>query len=511
MLKQETYQPKGFFGWVEKWGNKIPHAAYLFIWMSVIVLIFSFILSKAGMTVQHPTTGKEVAIVNLLTSGAIATFLQNMGSVWMNFAPMLTVPICTLGLGVANHSGMLPATLKLTGSSKSKWIATLIVAFVGVNANIVGDASGIIFPPLIAILFMGLGRNPLAGLFLGYSSRSVGFGANLLMGSADASLAGLTQEAAVIINPDYVANPAMGWYFLFASTFVLTVVCAAVNLLIVEPKLDRMGLGKDASAILLKAEDMEPLTPQQLKGLKVSLISLILFFVAVAALTLPGLPFAAPEGGSLLSGALFKSIPTLIFLMFYVMGFSYGKVTGSVKSFGSTIPMMTKEISSISSFFLVSFFSSQFIALFTTSQIATVIAINGGSLLQSLQVPSIVLMILFVFMVAFINMFMSSANGKWGLLAAVFVPMFMIAGIDPAFTQVAYRIGDSLTNNLAPTSATMAVVLGYAAQYDKKAGFGTCVAYMMPYSLVAALVWIIFMVLWVFIGLPMGPGYGPFL
>ncbi|MDR2137601.1 MAG: AbgT family transporter [Synergistaceae bacterium] len=507
---EDSSKLTGFYGFIEWAGNKIPHPVYLFIWLWIITMVASPILAKMGVSVTHPTTNKVIGVVNLVTAGSIGAFLQNMGNKWMTFAPMLTVPICTLGLAVANHGGLLKASLKTASSSQSVWKLTLAVSFIGVNANLVGDAAFIVFPPLVAILFQSVKRNPLAGLFLAFASVSVGFGANVLVGSADASLAGMTDAAAKIVDPNYVANPAMGWYFFFVSTFFLTYVCAFISIKYIEPRLAKTGLGENSTK-QIEGDEYEELKPEERKALKAALIALLVFFVAVFAMTLPGMPFQAPEGGTVMTGLLFRSIPTLVFLMFFVTGYVYGKVAGNIKKFGDTIPMMQKELMTLGSFFLVCFFAAQFIAVFGDSQIAAVIAIHGGLFLQSLGLPGPVLLGAFVVMVAFINLFMGSANGKWALLSAVFVPMFMIAGINPAATQVAYRMGDGLTNNITPTLPYLAIILGYAQEYDVRAKTGTVMAYMLPYSLIAGAVWIVFLLLWTYVGLPMGPGYGAFM
>lgn len=503
-------QLTGFYGWIEKAGNKVPHPVYLFIWLWAITLVASLVLGKMGVGVTHPTTGEPINIVNMLTADGIGNFLRNMGSKWMNFAPMLTVPICTLGLAVSNYSGLLGATLKTAGGSENKWRLALIVAFIGVNANLAGDAAFIVFPPLVAMLYQSAGRNPLDGLFLAFASVCVGFGANLLVGSGDASLAGMSEAAARIIDPNYTANPAMGWYFMFTSTFILTFLCAAISIRYIEPRLARTGLGVNSRKTVAQ-EEYQPLTAQERKGLKASLISLILFFILIWLMTFRGMPFQAPEGGTVMTGLLFKSIPTLVFLLFFIAGYVYGKVTGTIKKFGDTIPMMQKELKTLGSFFLICFFAAQFIAVFGDSQIATVIAVLGGRFLQNLGLPGPILLGVFVIMVAFINLFMGSANGKWALISAIFVPMFMIAGISPAATQVAYRMGDGLTNNITPTLPYLAIILGYAQEYDGRAKTGTVMAYMLPYSLIAGLVWIVFLLIWAYLGLPMGPGYGTFM
>jgi len=507
--KVQVQELTGFYGMVERFGNKIPGPAFMFIGLFIITFIASIILSTLGVAVVNPATGKTVAIVNLCTSKQIATFFQLMNKTWMNFAPLLTVPICTVGLAVASRSGLLEATLRMTGSFKGKWGVTLVVAFIGVNANLVGDAAFLIFPPLMAMLFKSVKRNPLAGLFLGFASVSVGFGANLLMGSADASLAGLTQAAAAVIDPNFSANAAMSWYFLFVSTFVVTLTCAWVSIYIIEPRLEKTGMAADVVAN--NDEEYKGLTDLEIKGAKRALGALILFFVIVALLCLPGMPFEAPKGGTVVTGFLFKCIPTLIMFMFFGPGYVYGKTVGTIKTFGDTIPMITEEIKTLSGFVVVCLFASQFIYIFGISNIAAVIAIIGGNFLVSLGLPKALLLGAFVILTAFINLFMTGASGKWALISTMFVPMFMIAGINPAAVQAAYRMGDGLTNNIAPTLPYLAAILSYAQGYEPRAKIGTVMAYMLPFTLVSGIVWILFLIFWVMMGLPMGPGYAPLL
>ena len=197
--------------------------------------------------------------------------------------------------------------------------------------------------------------------------------------------------------------------------------------------------------------------------------------------------------------------------MFFVPGYVYGKSIGTIKRFKDTIPMMEEEMKSLSSFFVVCFFASQFIYIFGTSKIAMIIAIGCGKFLVSLGLPQAALLGAFVIVVGFINLFMTGASGKWALISTMFVPMLMIAGINPAAVQVAYRMGDGLTNNIAPTLPYLAVIMGYAQSYDTRAKTGTVMAYMLPYTLICGLVWILFLVAWVLLDLPMGPGYNALL
>ena len=223
------------------------------------------------------------------------------------------------------------------------------------------------------------------------------------------------------------------------------------------------------------------------------------------------MPFQAPEGGSITTGLLLKSIPTLIFFAFFATGYVYGKITGSIKKFTDTIPMMQQELGTITGFLLICFFASQFIYVFSTSNIAYVLAVLGGEFLKDLGLSSPITLALFVILAGLINLVMGSLSAKWALLSTIFVPMLMIAGINPAATQIAYRMGDSITNNLTPTLPYLAVILGYAQQYDPKAKTGTVMAYMLPFTIFCGIVWIAFLLIWCYTGIPVGPGYTPFM
>ena len=261
-----------------------------------------------GVSVINPTNGETVTVINMMTSAAWADFLKDMGKTWMTFAPMLTVPICTLGMAVATHSGMLNAALKSAGATANEWKMALIVAFIGVLANLAGDAAFIVFPPLVAMLYVSSNRNPLDGLFLAYGSVSIGFGANLLPGSVDASLAALTEAAAQTLDPSYTASPVMGWYFMFVSTFITMFLCAFVSLKVVEPRLKRENLGTSG---IKPNEEYTPMTDLERKALKGGLLGIAAVLIVCAILCLPGLPFQAPEGGTIMTGYLFKCIPTI--------------------------------------------------------------------------------------------------------------------------------------------------------------------------------------------------------
>ncbi len=507
IIKENQSQMRGFLGWVERVGNKVPHPVYLFIWLFFITLVLTSVCSMLGLQAINPTNKEVVAVVNMLTGPQLGLFLKNIVNEFATFRPLGMVVVATIGLGVANRSGLLETSLRLTGMAKSATVTTALVFLVGICGNIAGDAAFIILPPLTALLFQGMGRNPLAGLFAGFAGVACGFGANLLIGSADAALAGLTEAAAQIIDPSYVATPAMGYYYLFASTIFLVPIGTIVTMKYVEPKLNKFGIGVE-SIKKFTADDIKVTLSQEEKGaLKAAALSVLAFVAVIVLMTLPGLPFAAPEGKSIIEGYLLKSVPPLILLLFFIPGYVYGKKIGKIKSFQDTIPMMCEELKTLASFILICFFASMFISVFSDSNIGFIIAIKGAEFLQHIGLQGPLLLVSFVIVVGIINLFIGSASAKYALLSTVFVPMLMMSGIDPAATQAVYRMGDSITNNITPTLPYLAIVLSYAQEYDNRAKTGTVMAYMLPYTIAFGVAWCAFLAIWYLLGLPMGPGY----
>ena len=283
-------QLSGMLGFIERAGNKIPHPIYMFIAFFFLTLVLSAICAAAGVKAVNPVNDKEVAAVNLLTAGGIADILKSFPSVWASFAPIGAVFIATLGLGVANGSGFLKGILSLASNFKSKFIVTMIVVLIGINGNLIGDTAFVVFPPLIAILYINLKRNPLAGLFTAYASVACGFGAALVVGNGDAMLAGMTEAAARLVDPAMVVSPASGYYFMLVSTILLSPAIAWVSIKFVEKKLDDTGMGvefelKEEEHIKVSLSDVEN---KAMKSAALGLAGLVLVLVAMGFKGEPG-------------------------------------------------------------------------------------------------------------------------------------------------------------------------------------------------------------------------------
>jgi len=187
------------------------------------------------------------------------------------------------------------------------------------------------------------------------------------------------------------------------------------------------------------------------------------------------------------------------------MGIAYGIAAKTLKSDNDVMKGMGKSMEMLGSYIVLVFFAAQFVAYFNWTNLGKIFAVEGAMFLQSSGLGPIPLMILFILLTSLINLIMGSASAKWALMAPVFIPMFMLIGYTPEFIQTAYRVGDSVSNIISPMMSYFALIVVFFQKYDKKAGIGTLVATMLPYTFVFLIAWTILLVIWILLGLPVGP------
>lgn len=201
---------------------------------------------------------------------------------------------------------------------------------------------------------------------------------------------------------------------------------------------------------------------------------------------------------------LMQSIVSLIFLLFILPGIVYGYAAGTVKSHRDIIKGMSKSMSTMGYYIVLAFFASLFIAAFGQSNIGALIALKGAGALQALAFPAQFTIVGIILLTALVNLLIGSASAKWALLAPIFVPMLMQLGISPELSQSAYRIGDSTTNIITPLMPYFPLVVVFAQRYVKNTGIGTLVSLMLPYSIGFLITWIIFLLIYWAVGIPLG-------
>jgi aminobenzoyl-glutamate transport protein len=216
-------------------------------------------------------------------------------------------------------------------------------------------------------------------------------------------------------------------------------------------------------------------------------------------------PWRAANGKLADFGApIMQSIVALIFFLFLIPGMVFGYIAGTLKGMKDVIQGMSHSMQTMAYYLVIMFFIAQFVYAFGASNLGTLLALAGAEALKGLQDYPSTLIVGIVLLTGFVNLFVGSASGKWGLLAPIFVPMLMTLGISPDLTQAAYRVGDSSTNIITPLMPYFPLVVVYCQRYVKGTGIGTLAAMMLPYSLWFLATWTIFLLIYYAIGLPLG-------
>ncbi len=489
-----------FLNLVERGGNALPHPATLFLGFAVITLIISWIGSWLGWQILHPATGDVVHVKNLLSGDGLHFILEKTVVNFTDFAPLGIVLVAMLGIGIAESSGLIGVAIRLLVLSAPKSLLTFVLVFAGIMSNMASDIGYVLLIPMAGVIFIAVGRHPIVGMAAAFAGVSGGFSANLFLGTIDPLLAGLSQEAAQIIDPAYVVNPTANYYFMIVSTFLISFLGTWVTEKIVAPRFGKyQPEGEEENSAL------EKLTQKEKKGLLYSGLTFMVFFGLILWGAIPEDGVMRSEDGSLLHSPLLRGVVTLLFVVAGAMGIVYGAVVGKFKNDADVMKGMAESMKALATYIVLVFFAAQFVAYFKESNLGIVLAVNGAEALKAANLNIYVLMILFILFAATINMLMGSASAKWAIMAPVFIPIFMLMGYSPELSQVVFRIGDSVTNIISPMMSFFALIIAFVQKYDKNAGIGTIISTMIPFSIIFFIGWTILLMAWIYFDIPLGP------
>lgn len=539
----ETPKKKNFFtrflNFIEWLGNKLPHPVTLFAIFVLMIILLSGVAEWLGWSASDPrpegVPGRSpngiIEPVSLMNAEGFRRIITNLVTNFTSFAPLGVVLVALLGVGVAERSGLISTGIRslvlkatsfrpkqnkkgLKGILLSpinflltpKNLVTIVICFACVLSNTASEMGYVVLIPMAAYIFYSMGRHPLAGIACAFACVSGGYSANILIGTIDPLLAGITQEAARIIAPDYEVHAAVNYYFMFVSAFLITALGTFITLRIVEPKLGKYN-SSDASEDLAGQSEMLPLTKQEKKGLKYAGLSVLLLLALLALTIVPenGI-LRNPETGEVLNSPFLRGMVTFIFIFFFIPGIVYGKVAGTIKGEKDVIQGMANSMSTLGLYIVIVFFAAQFVAFFGWSNLGQIFAVKGSEFLTDTGLTGPGIFIGFIIASAMVNLVIGSASAQWAITAPIFVPMLMLIGYSPEVIQAAYRIGDSVTNIITPMMSYFGLILAFATKYVKNVGIGTLISMMLPYSLLFFIFWVVLFYLWVFVfQLPVGP------
>lgn len=493
-------ESKGFLGWIERAGNKMPHPMLLFGYLIVIVIVLSALISLLGTILINPANGQEIRAYNLLSVNGLifwaTTFIDN----YQAFPVLAIVLIMGLATGLCEKTGFFTTAIKMSLANVKGSGLVFIISFVCMFGVVIGDAAMILIPTLAAAIFHGTGRNPIAGILCAYAAVGASFGVQLIPGSFDPTLTPITISAARLMDPSFDLPLLSGYYLLFVMGLIVPIVNTIITVKFIEPKLGPYTGAPD------DIEEKNELTQEERAAAKKAGWAVAIYLALIFIACIPSNSFFRnPQTNSLVIGApLMASLRTILVLLFLIPGLVYGIVLKKITCAKDFFDMLVASMRGLAGFAVLGIVIGQFLVLFAKSNLGTMLSIAGGDALKTANLPFQVIVIIFFIFVVLINLLIISGSTKYLMFAPIFVPMFMQLGLHPSLVQVIYKIGDGMTNALSPLNSMFIVLLALCTKYDKKVGMGTIFSSMLPYSIANSIVAAIVILIWITMGLPLG-------
>jgi aminobenzoyl-glutamate transport protein len=541
-MSQSTDAPKSMMqkilDVVEKVGNKVPHPAVIFLTLIAFVVVLSHIFHLMGTSVTtevivpeekapawispdsypypeelskpHKPVLRTTEVQSLLTTDGLRFMYVSMIPSFMSFTGLGLIIVAMIGVGVAEEAGLVAALIRKLVLVSPSWALAYILAFVGILSSIAADAGYLVLIPLAGTAFLSVKRHPLAGLALGFAAVAAAFTVNMLIKPLDAILVEFTNDAIHIKNPEISIGLASNIWFSFATVPFLTVIIAFITERVIEPRLGAYKPEQAAEGADKPADTSAGLSADESRGLLFAFFGLVGVLVLFGFLTLPeGAPLRhpgpGPEKGALIGNTPFMNgLIAVIMILFLVTGAAYGFGARKMKSFTDVIKAIEKSMSSLGSLIFLFFILSQFVAFFNYTNLGIIMALKMAGVLNSAGIGPFWLLIGFIVVVLFIDLFITGAIAKWAIFAPVFVPVLLKLKVAPEAVLAAYRVGDSPVNAITPLNAYFALVVTFTQKYDKNSGVGTVVSLMLPYVIWMTILWTLLFAAWYLLGLPWG-------
>jgi len=446
-------------------------------------------------------------VKGLLTGEGVRYLFTSFVDNFRNFSAVAIILVVMIGVGLAEAAGLIGALIRKLVGVSSRGTLTFIIVLLGIISSIASDAGYLVLIPLGAAAFKSVGRNPLAGIAAAFAGVAAGFGVNFLITPLDGVLTEITNDAAGSGSNQHI-DLAANLYFGIASTIFVAVVLTFITARLVEGRLGRYD-PSEAGEGPQTADEAPEVTPEaEARGLRYALWGTLAVLAGIALLTaIPGAPLRNPDTGKVIGDSPFMdSLIVIITLIFYVAGYLYGRAAGTIKGSADVLATITKSWATLASLLFLFLLIAQFIAYFNFSNIAEVLAVKLGDVLEDMNIGAVWLLVGLIIVTFIVDLIIPAAIAKWALLAPIFIPLFIRLGVAPQTVLAAYRVGDSPFNVITPLMAYFPLIVVFTKRYKKDAGIGTVVSLMLPYVVILSIAWTLFFVVWYLIGIPLGPG-----
>jgi aminobenzoyl-glutamate transport protein len=490
---------------VDRVGNKLPHPFWLFVILSVLVVLASWLLAALDVSAISPVDGKEIEIKSLVSAAGVQMMLGDLIKNFVNFPPLGMIVVVMLGVAIADKTGLLAALMRAALARVPAGLVTFAVALTSMFAHVASDAAFVVMIPLGMIAFRAVGRSPIIGAVVAYVAVGGASSISPVIEGGDAVFAGLTTSAAHTIDPNYLVTPVSNYYFSAASSLLLAVSITIVTELVVTRRVAAMNAVEPELTGIDELPDMSLSTAER-TGVRRALIAAALYLVAVVLAVLPSGSPLRGEGGSIVDSPLMENIAVLLMLFFMIIGTVYGLTVRTMTSPKDFPDLMAQGLRDLVPVLVLFFAASQFLGYFKWTNIGQVIAITGAGALDSIGAQPVVIFVGAVLLISMMNLLLTSGSAMWALVAPVLVPMLMLLDIQPETTQAVFRIADAPTNSLTPMSPYFVMALGFIRRYRPSAGIGTLMSLVLPLAVVNLCVWVLMFLAWYALGIPLGPG-----
>jgi aminobenzoyl-glutamate transport protein len=527
---------------IERAGNKMPHPAILFLVLCGVVIVVSQVLfwfgvkatfevvttppvpteqtyfggsiqpTDVGPSEPEPATDYKVEtqtaeVKGLLTGEGVRYLFTSFVDNFRNFSAVAIILVVMIGVGLAEAAGLIAALIRKLVGVSSRGTLTFIIVLLGIISSIASDAGYLVLIPLGAAAFKSVGRNPLAGIAAAFAGVAAGFGVNFLITPLDGVLTEITNDAAGSASNQHI-DLAANLYFGIASTIFVAIVLTLITAKLVEGRLGEYD-SSEAGTGPQTPDDTSEISPEdESRGMRYALWATLVVLAAIVLLTaIPGAPLRNPDTGKIIGDSPFMdSLIVMITLIFLVAGLAFGRGARTITSKEEVIATIEKSWAGLASLLFLFLLIAQFIAYFNFSNIAEVLAVKLGDVLEHMNIGAVWLLIGLIIVTFIVDLIIPAAIAKWALLAPIFIPLFIRLGVAPQTVLAAYRVGDSPFNVITPLMAYFPLIVVFTQRYKKDAGIGTVVSLMLPYVVVLSVAWTLFFVVWYLIGIPLGPG-----
>ncbi len=517
------------------------HPITSFIFLTLLVVVVSGILSlfqtqASYNTVNVNTNEMEstlIVVENLFSFEGVKFLISNASKNFLSFGPLGMLLLSLMGITIGEGTGFIEIVTKRVISKLSRSTLTFLVIFIATISSLINEVGYAILIPLAALIYFINNRNPILGIITAFCGVAFGYGVSIFVGSMEVAIMNYTSAAAWLIDPNYHVQLTSNLIFIIVASIILSAVGTIIIEKIIAPIIGKYKKEEEFSkteqyhVIDIEEEEQKEIEREknEKKGLIFALVvSLIMVFVFVYSL-IPNLPFS----GMLLDmnektylkqlfgdNSYFQDGFTyLVSLVFMLAGLAYGIGSKSIKNDKEIIENAGKKFSNIGSIFIMIFFASQFIAVFRKSNIGMVVTAWLASFLGQLNLTGIPLILVALLLIAIANFFLTSTVSKWMIFSPVVVTSFMQANLSPQFAQIVMRAGDSMTKGYTPLLASFVIYIGYLNIYNlhKERPYTITQSLQMitPYFLIISITWVLLIIGWYIIGLPIGPHVFPTL